>query len=105
VARYFGGEPFCPNLNDSLFARLARRTRDHRQRHSQAPVAERPVALPPVGQWIAIMVDGGKFSSPSASFDPETLSLLADAFEQACERSNHRAINWLDQAMPTSCAK
>ncbi len=29
------------------------------------------------------MVDGRKFSSPTGSFDPETLSLLADALEHA----------------------
>jgi hypothetical protein len=34
--RYFSAEPFCPKLNDSLFARLARTISDHWQRHSGA---------------------------------------------------------------------
>jgi hypothetical protein len=46
-------------------------------------MAERPVVLPPVRQWEHVMTDGDKFVLSSASFDPETLNLLSDAFEDA----------------------
>jgi len=41
-----------------------------------------------------------KSVSSNASFDPETVNLLSDAFEGAWQRVKHQAIALLDQAMP-----
>jgi hypothetical protein len=78
----------CAKLYDLLFVFLTRNMFNHRWRQCQAPVAERPVVLPPVRQWERVMTDSNKFvvsnaSRPNASFDPETLNLLSDAFEDA----------------------
>jgi hypothetical protein len=70
-------------LDDLLFGLLARKVFNHRWRQSQAPVAERPIVLPPVRQWERVMTDSNKFVLSDASFDPETLNLLSGAFEDA----------------------
>ena len=74
---------FVLQLDDLLFGLLARKVFNHRWRQSQAPVAERPIVLPPVRQWERVMTDSNKFVLSDASFDPETLNLLSGAFEDA----------------------
>jgi hypothetical protein len=56
-------------------------------------MAERPVVLPPVRQWERVMMNINKFVVSNTSFDPETLNLLSDAFEDAwlkIQRSGNR---------------